>query len=159
MIFNLNAGNRIFTTLKKTDVKYAHKNAWTGPKPNFQSRTAQGSKTSFVPPPRFLAEKNKKEYERFSTEKRNNGYEKYSTERRETTERFYTEKKQNNGYEKQYPAEKSERFPTEKSKIFFIILQMATALIQISAHPLLQSTKKEIYYFIQKHPIYSDSNV
>lgn len=98
----------------QNDVKYAHKNAWTGPKPNFQSRTAQGSKTSFVPPPRFLAEKNKKEYERFSTEKRN-GYEKYSTERRETTERFYTEKKQNNGYEKQYPAEKSERFPTEKS--------------------------------------------
>merc|ERR1712086_554198 len=80
--------------------------------PNFQSRTAPGSKT-FVPPPRFLAEK-KKEYERFSTEKRN-GYEKYSTERRETTERFYTEKKQNNGYEKQYTAEKFERFPTEKS--------------------------------------------
>ena len=126
MILNLDTGNRIFTTLKK-DVKYAHKNAWTGPKPNFQSRTAQGSKTSFVPPPRFLAEKNKKEYERFSTEKRN-GYEKYSTERRETTERFYTEKKQNNGYEKQYPAEKSERFPTEKSKIFFIILQMAKDL-------------------------------
>jgi len=101
----------------QNDVKYAHKNAWTGFRnsPNFQSRTAPGSKT-FVPPPRFLAEK-KKEYERFSTEKRN-GYEKYSTERRETTERFYTEKKQNNGYEKQYPAEKFERFPTEKSLTF-----------------------------------------
>ena len=142
--------------LKKTDVKYAHKNAWTGFRnsPNFQSRTAPGSKT-FVPPPRFLAEK-KKEYERFSTEKRN-GYEKYSTERRETTERFYTEKKQNNGYEKQYPAEKFERFPTEKSKIFFIILQMATVLIQSSAHLLIESTKKNLILYSKTTNIYSDS--
>ena len=99
------SGHEIFTFTKDAQFE---KDALmkTEQKKDFNSRvvfsksynnSSSTSRSTFVPPPRFLANEKKNNYERYPTEKKNNFSEKFPSEK------FSTEKK---NYSEKFPAEK-----------------------------------------------------